>query len=235
VLSVQDITRNVRDTGSTLLDTGQELLETAQQQLDGARERVEKEARKPRRPSRRARVGRLALIAIPVTVGGVVAVRRVRSATVIQESIEAGVPVRVAYDQWTQFEEFPKFMEGVDEVRQIDDTHLHWMAGIGGRRREWDARIIEQIADSRIAWESVAGTPNGGVVTFHPMGENRTMIVVAMDHQADRVTDVIGTVLGLPKRRVRRDLERFRDLVERRGTATGAWRSEVRDAMKASA
>jgi uncharacterized membrane protein len=231
MLSVQDLTKDVRDTGSTLIDTGQELLENAQQQVDDARARVEKEMQKRRGPSRTARIGRFALIAVPVAVGGVIVVRRMRSATVIEQPIDVAVPVRVAYDQWTQFEEFPTFMEGVEEVRQIDDTHLHWSASVAGRRREWDARIIEQIPDSRIAWESVAGTPNGGVVAFHPIAENRTKIVVAMDHQPEGISDVVGTVLGLPQRRVRRDLERFRDLVEQRGAATGAWRGEVHNAV----
>ena len=231
MLSVQDLTKDVRDTGSTLMDTGQELLENAQQQLDDARIRVDKEMRKRRRKSRTARIGRLAVIAVPVAVGGAIVVRRMRSATVIEQPIDVAVPVRVAYDQWTQFEEFPTFMDGVEDVRQIDDTHLHWSASVAGQRREWDARIIEQIPDSRIAWESVAGTPNGGVVAFHPIAENRTKIVVAMDHRPERISDVVGTVLGLPQRRVRRDLERFRDLVEQRGAATGAWRGEVHDSV----
>jgi uncharacterized membrane protein len=110
---------------------------------------------------------------------------------------------------------------------------VHWVAKVAGQTREWDARIVDQIPDSRVAWESVAGTPNGGVVTFHPLGESRTKIVVAMDHQPEGITDAVGAVLGLPQRRVRGDLERFRDLVEQRGMATGAWRGEVRDGVKA--
>jgi uncharacterized membrane protein len=234
MLNVQEIRKDVSDTGSTVIDVGQDLLETAQQRLDEARSKVEKERRRRRGPSRLVRAGRLALIAVPVTVGAVIVVRRFRSSgTVIEQSTEVAVPVHTAYDQWTQFEEFPKFMQGVEEVKQIDDTHVHWVAKVAGQTREWDARIVDQIPDSRVAWESVAGTPNGGVVTFHPLGESRTKIVVAMDHQPEGITDAVGSVLGLPQRRVRGDLARFRDLVEQRGMATGAWRGEVRDGVKA--
>jgi uncharacterized membrane protein len=234
MLSVQEIRNDVRDTGATLVDAGQDLLQTAQTRLEEARSKVENERRRRRGPSRLARVGRMAVIAVPLAVGAVVVVRRLRSSsTVIEQSTEVAVPVHTAYDQWTQFEEFPKFMDGVEEVRQIDDTHVHWVAKVAGQRREWDARIVDQIPDSRVAWESVAGTPNGGVVTFHPLGDSRTKIVVAMDHQPEGVADAVGSVLGLPQRRVRGDLERFRDLVERRGSATGAWRGEVRDGVKA--
>jgi uncharacterized membrane protein len=147
----------------------------------------------------------------------------------IEETVEVDVPVRTAYDQWTQFEEFPSFMGGVEEVRQLDDTNLHWVAKVGGRRREWDARIVEQVPDQRIAWTSTGGVRNGGVVTFAPLDEGRTRVSVSMDFEPDAPIEAIGHRLGLDRRRVRADLERFRELIESRGQETGAWRGTVTD------
>ena len=146
----------------------------------------------------------------------------------IEESIEVQVPVRSAYDQWTQFEEFPQFMEGVEEIRQIDDTHLHWVTEIAGRRKEFDAEVTEQTPDQRIAWRSTSGTEHAGVVTFHKTGESETRIMVQMDVDPDGVVEKAGDALGVPKRRVRADLERFKQLIESRGEASGAWRGEVK-------
>jgi sporulation protein YlmC with PRC-barrel domain len=145
----------------------------------------------------------------------------------IQESVEVEVPVRVAYDQWTQFEEFPRFMEGVKEVRQIDDTHLHWVAEIAGRELEWDAQIVEQEPERRIAWRSTGGVQNNGLVTFTPIDDDATRIDVAMEHEPESALEKAGDAAGLSQRRVADDLERFKELVESRGTATGAWRGEV--------
>jgi uncharacterized membrane protein len=145
----------------------------------------------------------------------------------IEESIEIGVPVRTAYDQWTQFEEFPRFMEGVESVRQIDDTHLHWVAEVAGQSREWDARITEQHPDERIAWASTSGQRHAGVVTFHRIDDSRTKVMLQLDHEPEGVVDKAGDALGFVRRRAKGDLERFRDLIEARGTATGAWRGDV--------
>jgi uncharacterized membrane protein len=145
----------------------------------------------------------------------------------IEESIEVQVPVRTAYDQWTQFEDFPQFMEGVEEIRQIDDTHLHWVTEIGGKRKEFDAEVTEQTPDQRVAWRSTNGAENAGVVTFHKTGENETRIMVQMDIDPDGMVESAGDALGVPKRRVKGDLERFKELIESRGEATGAWRGEV--------
>jgi uncharacterized membrane protein len=145
----------------------------------------------------------------------------------IEQGIEVDVPVRTAYDQWTQFEEFPAFMDGVEEVRQIDDTHLHWVVQIAGQRREWDAEITEQRPDERVAWKSTDGKDNAGVVTFHRLGENRTRIMVQMAHDAEGILESVGSALNLDERRVKADLERFKELIERRGVASGAWRGEV--------
>ena len=145
----------------------------------------------------------------------------------IEESITVDVPVRTAYDQWTQFEEFPRFMEGIDEVRQHDDTTLHWKASFAGRQHEWHAKITEQRPDERVAWKSEDGKFNAGVVTFHRLGENQTRIMVQMDWEPDGVLEQVGGALGLDNRRVRGDLERFKKLIEERGEPSGAWRGEV--------
>jgi uncharacterized membrane protein len=145
----------------------------------------------------------------------------------IEESIEVQVPVRTAYNQWTQFEEFPQFMEGVEQVRQVDDTHLHWVTEIAGRRQEFDAEVTEQTPDQRVAWRSTNGSEHAGVVTFHRTGEDETRIMVQMDVEPDGVIEKVGDALGAPKKRVRGDLERFKELIEARGEATGAWRGEV--------
>jgi len=146
----------------------------------------------------------------------------------IEKSIDVDVPVRTAYDQWTQFEDFPKFMEGIEDVRQIDDTHLHFIANVGGRVKEWDAVITEQIPDERIAWRETGGAPNAGVVTFHRLGPGRTRIMLQMEYDPEGFVETVGDLVGVVTARVRGDLERFRDFVEGRSRATGAWRGEVR-------
>ena len=145
----------------------------------------------------------------------------------IEQSIDVGVPVRTAYNQWTQFEEFPKFMEGVEKVEQTDDTHTHWVAEIAGRKREFDAEITEQTPDQRIAWRSTDGADHAGVVTFHKLDDGVTRVMVQMDFDPDGAIEAAGDALGLAKRRVKGDLERFKELIESRGEETGAWRGEV--------
>jgi uncharacterized membrane protein len=145
----------------------------------------------------------------------------------IEESIEVDVPVSTAYNQWTQFEEFPRFMEGVESVRQLDDTHLRWVAEIGGSRHEWTAEISEQRPDQRVAWHAVDGQANGGVVTFHRLDEGRTKVMVQMDYEPEGMKESLGSALGADSRRVKADLERFKELVESRGAESGAWRGEV--------
>ena len=147
--------------------------------------------------------------------------------TKIEESIDVEVPVRIAYDQWTQFEEFPQFMEGIERVQQIDDTHLHWVAEIGGKREEWEAEITEQHPDHRVAWTATGGKGNAGVVTFHRIDDEKTRVMVQLDWEPEGVTEKIGSALGMDDRRVKGDLERFKELIESRGAPTGAWRGEV--------
>ena len=145
----------------------------------------------------------------------------------IEQSIDVDVPVRTAYDQWTQFEEFPTFMEGVVQIRQVDDTHLHWRTKVAGREKEFDAVITEQTPDQRIAWTSEAGTEHAGVVTFHRLGDAQTRVMVQMDYEPEGSVEKVGDALGLVKRRVKGDLQRFKELIEGRGTESGAWRGEV--------
>ena len=147
----------------------------------------------------------------------------------IRESIVVNVPVRVAYDQWTRFEEFPRFMDGVKEVRQLDDKNLHWSAEVAGRDAEWDAEIIEQQPDSRIAWRSTEGDQNDGEVTFEPIDDASTRVGVLIEHEDKGLVEKAGDALGLAERRVRRDLERFKDVVESGGDDPNGWRGEISD------
>ena len=145
----------------------------------------------------------------------------------IEQSIEVGVPVSTAYNQWTQFEEFPKFMDNVEEVRQIDDTHLHWVAEFGGNRHEWDAEITEQTPDQRVAWKNTTGKDNAGAVTFHRLDDDTTRVMVQMDFVPEDLKEKVGDMLGVPERQVKADLERFKELIESLPRETGAWRGEV--------
>jgi uncharacterized membrane protein len=147
----------------------------------------------------------------------------------IDTSITVRVPVRTAYNQWTQFEEFPQFMEGVQEVRQLDDTHVHWVAQIGGKRKEWDAEITEQLPDERIAWRSVDGIGNSGVVEFRPIGPEETELLLHISYEPEGALEQFGGALQIPNRRVQGDLERFKSFIESRGSETGAWRAAVHD------
>jgi uncharacterized membrane protein len=147
----------------------------------------------------------------------------------IEESIVVEVPVTTAYNQWTQFEEFPKFMDGVESVKQIDDTRLHWVAEVGGKREEWDAEIVEQVPDRKISWRALDGNLNSGRVTFESLGDNQTRINVVIEHESEGMTEALGSALGMDSRRVKGDLERFKELVESRGVESGAWRGEVHE------
>ena len=145
----------------------------------------------------------------------------------VEESIDVEVPVSTAYNQWTQFEEFPRFMEGVEEIRQIDDTHVHWRTKIAGVEREFDAEITEQHPDERVAWRATEGTQHAGVVTFHHIDDETTRIMLQMDTEPEGIVEQAGDKLGVLKRRVKGDLGRFKEMIESRGTETGAWRGDV--------
>jgi uncharacterized membrane protein len=146
----------------------------------------------------------------------------------IEKSIDVNVPVRTAYNQWTQFEEFPRFMEGIEDVRQIDETHLHFVANVGGKVKEWDAVITEQTPDQRVAWRETGGAPNAGVVTFHRLSPDKTRIMLQLEYDPEGFVETVGDMVGVVSTRVSGDLERFREFIEARGTETGAWRGEVR-------
>jgi uncharacterized membrane protein len=145
----------------------------------------------------------------------------------VEQSIEVDVPVGTAYNQWTQFEEFPQFMDSVLEVKQLDDTHLRWRANVAGKTKEWDAEITEQLPDTRIAWRSTSGASNAGVVTFNKVGDSRTRVLLQMDYDPEGLGERVGDALGAMKLTARGNLKRFKDLVESRGVETGAWRGEV--------
>jgi uncharacterized membrane protein len=146
----------------------------------------------------------------------------------VEKSIEVNVPVRTAYNQWTQFEEFPKFMEGVREVHQIDDRRMIWHAEVGGRDESWEAEITEQIPDKRIAWKNRTGAINAGVVTFHYIDENTSRVMLQMDYETEGFMESIGDALGFMQGRIDGDLQRFKEFIESRGQETGAWRGEIR-------
>lgn len=145
----------------------------------------------------------------------------------ITESIDVNVPTRIAYDQWTQFESFPQFMEGIEKVVQVDDTTVDWTASIAGRTKQWRARITEQQPDELIAWRSVDGARNDGRVEFESLGPNQTRITLELDVEPDGALEAAGDALGVVEGRVRGDLERFRDFIEGRQVPTGAWRGEI--------
>ena len=148
----------------------------------------------------------------------------------IEKSIEVDAPLSTVYNQWTQFEEFPRFMEGVKEVRQLDDKRLHWKAEIGGKDKEWDAEIYRQEPDRAIAWRSTSGAPNGGEVMFSSAGGNRTRITLTLSYDPEGLIENVGDALGAVSMRVQGDLNRFKKFIENRGRETGAWRGEIRGA-----
>ena len=145
----------------------------------------------------------------------------------IKETIEVNVPVSTAYNQWTQFADFPKFMDGVKSVEQLDDTHLRWVAEVGGQSRDWQAEIVEQVPEQRIAWRATDGDGPNGLVSFEPLGEDTTLVTVEMSYEPEGMKEQLGAKVGLDSRQVGADLGRFKQLVETTGAETGAWRDEV--------
>lgn len=145
----------------------------------------------------------------------------------IEKSIEVNRPVSMVYNQWTQFETFPHFMEGVKDVRQLDDKRLHWRAEVGGREKEWDAEIFEQIPDQRIAWRSTTGAKNSGMVNFTPVDANRTRITLRLNYETEGAMEAVANAVGVVSGRVQGDLQRFKEFIETRPIETGAWRGEI--------
>jgi uncharacterized membrane protein len=144
-----------------------------------------------------------------------------------EHNIVVNAPVREVYNQWTQFESFPSFMEGIEKVVQRDDKNLDWTASIAGQQRSWTATITDQTPDTRIAWKSTSGTENAGAVLFEPLGDHQTKVILRMDIDPEGVVENVGDKVGAVDRRVKGDLERFKTFMEARGEATGAWRGEI--------
>jgi hypothetical protein len=149
--------------------------------------------------------------------------------TKVEKSIQVDVPVSTAYNQWTQFEDFPYFMGGVKEVHQHDDQRLHWTAEIAGVRREWEATILEQVPDQKIAWAATEGATNAGAVRFEPVGAGSTLVYLSLEYEPEGVVEQVGDKLGIVERQVTSDLERFKALVESEGYASGAWRGSINE------
>ena len=149
--------------------------------------------------------------------------------TKVEKSVEVDVPVRTAYNQWTQFEEFPQFMGGVESVTQVDDTHLHWVAEIAGVRREWDAEILEQVPDQKVAWAAVGGATNAGAVHFIPNGPGRTLVTLHLEFEPEGMVEKVGDALNLVSRQAESDLAKFKSFMESRGHETGGWRGGVNE------
>jgi uncharacterized membrane protein len=150
----------------------------------------------------------------------------------IEKTIEVDRPVRVVYNHWTQFEEFPRFMDGVKSVRQLDDTHVRWRAELWGKDKEWEAEITEQVPDERISWKSISGdAPNAGTVRFEPMGPNRTFVRLVMAYEPQGAAENLGDALGLLNARVQKSVSNFKRYIEERGTSDGGWRGTVHDSV----
>ena len=144
-----------------------------------------------------------------------------------EQSIEVDAPIQAVYNQWTQFEEFPRFMSNVKEVRQLDDKRLHWRASLAGKEKEWDAEIFEQIQDEKISWRSTSGAHNAGTVRFDKASGGNTRVTLELAYDPEGIVENVGDALGVVSAQVRGDLERFKDFIEERGRATGGWRGEI--------
>jgi uncharacterized membrane protein len=147
--------------------------------------------------------------------------------TKVEKSVEVNVPVSTAYNQWTQFEEFPRFMGGVKEVRQLDDRRMHWVAEIAGVKREWDAKVLEQVPDRKVAWAATEGATNAGAVHFQPVGTDRTMVRLSLEYEPEGFVEKAGDRLHVVERQAESDLEKFKAYIESRGVETGAWRGSI--------
>src|SRR6185295_917767 len=145
----------------------------------------------------------------------------------VQDSIEIDVPISTAYNQWTQFEDFPRFMKDVEEVRQVDDTHLYWRANIAGKPVEWSSEITTQVPDRRISWRSTSGPPNSGAVTFDRVTDRRTRVTLRMSYRAPGIAEKVGDALGVVRAELSGNLHRFADFIQARQIETGAWRGTV--------
>jgi uncharacterized membrane protein len=147
--------------------------------------------------------------------------------TRLESGVDVNVPVTKAYNQWTQFEDFPRFMKHVESVSQLDDKHLHWRVKLGGQVREFDAEIVEQIPDKRIAWRSLDGARHGGVVTFHRLDAHKCRVMLQLEYEPQGLLENAATLVGVPQLDIEKDMARFVEFIEKRGDATGAWRGKI--------
>jgi uncharacterized membrane protein len=145
----------------------------------------------------------------------------------LEESIEVEAPVTATYNQWTQFEDFPRFMEGVESVTQLDDKRVHWVAEVAGKRKEWDAEVTRQVPDREIDWVGLGDPDNRGRIVFEALDGDTSKVTMMLDYDPEGIVEEIGDALGLVKRRVRGDMERFKEFIEARGRETGGWRGQI--------
>ncbi len=148
-------------------------------------------------------------------------------ATKVEKTITVNVPISTAYNQWTQFEDFPQFMSGIQQVEQLDETRLHWVAEIGGVKREWYATILEQRPDDKIAWAATEGATNAGAVYFTAAGAGQTSVTLELEYEPEGVVEQLGDKLNIVSRQAESDLERFKTFIESRHDETGAWRGRI--------
>ena len=148
-------------------------------------------------------------------------------ASTIEKYVEVDAPLRAVYNQWTQFEEFPMFMDGIKSVTQISPNKTHWVADIGFKEKEWDADIVEQTPDTRIAWRNTTGAENAGIVSFQSLGADRTKVTARITYHPETFVEMVGDFLGVVSNRVQGDLDRFKEFIEQRGHETGGWRGEI--------
>ncbi|MDH2445153.1 SRPBCC family protein [Amnibacterium sp. CER49] len=149
--------------------------------------------------------------------------------TTVEHRILVNVPVSVAYNQWTQFEDFPHFMNGIKKVTQLSDDRLQWVAQIGGVRREWEAKVLEQIPDRKVAWAATEGATNAGEVTFEDLGGGQTTVRLRLEYEPEGPVEKVGDKLNVVDNQTENDLARFKELVESEGYASGAWRGTIQD------
>ncbi|GAA4876933.1 SRPBCC family protein [Kitasatospora terrestris] len=146
----------------------------------------------------------------------------------VQESIDVDVPISTAYNQWTQFEDFPLFMDGVEEITQIDDRHNHWKTKIAGVSREFDTEIVDQVPDDHVSWRTTSGdVKQTGMVSFQPLDARHTRIVMSMDYQPEGLAEKAADMMNMLDRQVKGDLKRFKHFIEERGTETGSYRERL--------
>jgi uncharacterized membrane protein len=238
ISSVMDKVKGVQETIDTAKSTLDNIIETIKHTMEETAERVKYTANVIEQVDQNPWIMFSSAVLTGYVLGGLNVekssgqqyspAKRGNTMETIERSIDVNVPVRTAYNQWTQFEEFPRFMEGVESVKQLDDKTLHWVANVGGERKEWRARITEQVPDHHISWHSDGGDFTSGVVSFQGLGPDKTRVTVKLNYEPKGMTEKLGDMLGLVSRRVQGDLERFKSFIESKGHETGTWRGTVR-------